>query len=251
MHIHIIYASSTWFHPFTDTSMGATILESFRRRLCIRRSIVAATIFKIHSTIESDAHSRRRCSITSTRINLCSSSTGDSHHKRSVCLSQELSPRVLKRRRPRLMLVLLHILSLEEIFFEDWNMETLRICNRSVILRKFGSTCSKTLNPNSAWRRHCLQTPSTSTISFVFRCFPLFVGFDVDPSLGFAKSLHVLITMWILRRDHRVAFWKKWFGWNLEGWCQVWSIFCKKCGRVRTLTLMSSVLDVFVRSVDC
>ena len=75
---------------------------------------------------------------------------------RSVCLSQELSPRVLKRRRPRLMLVLLHILSLEEIFFEDWNMETLRICNRSVILRKFGSTCSKTLNPNSAWRRHCL-----------------------------------------------------------------------------------------------
>lgn len=85
-------------------------------------------------------------------------------------------------------------------------METLRICNRSVILRKFGSTCSKTLNPNSAWRRHCLQTPSTSTISFVFRCFPLFVGFDVDPSLGFAKSLHVLITMWILRRDHRVAF---------------------------------------------
>jgi hypothetical protein len=45
IHIHRIYASSTWFHPFTDNSMGATILESFRRRLCIRRSIVAATFF--------------------------------------------------------------------------------------------------------------------------------------------------------------------------------------------------------------
>ena len=46
IHINRKFISSTCIHPFTANSMGATILKSFRRRLCIRRSIVAATFFK-------------------------------------------------------------------------------------------------------------------------------------------------------------------------------------------------------------
>lgn len=95
-----------WEQPFSSLFAGG----------CASDVRLSPQHFSNHSTIESDAH-LRRCSISSTRINLSSDSTGDLYYNaapRSVCLSQELSPRVLKRRRTPLMLVLLHILPLEK-----------------------------------------------------------------------------------------------------------------------------------------
>lgn len=108
-----------WAHPGRVQQKSSTLTENLFHPLVFIRSLLtqweqpfsslfaggcASDVrllpqhFLNHSTIESDAH-LRRCSISSTRINLSSASTGDLHYNaapRSVCLCQELSPRVFK-----------------------------------------------------------------------------------------------------------------------------------------------------------